>query len=135
MGYVSDFERQQIVDEHLAGASVTKTATLLGVLRVTVAKVMLAYTNHGKTTPMKRNSGRKLTLTKGDHCTPRRTVLKTYTTTAEQVTAELNIHHKDPVSTKTAQCEFHKSNIHGRVAIARPLITESNAHMHKRWCL
>jgi hypothetical protein len=35
----------------------TKTATLLGVSRVTISKVMSAYTIHGKTTSMKRNSG------------------------------------------------------------------------------
>jgi hypothetical protein len=40
------------------------------------------------------------------------------------VTAELNIHIEDLVSTKTARCELHKSNIHGRAAIAKPLITE-----------
>jgi hypothetical protein len=31
MGGFSNFERGQIVDAHLAGASVTETATLLGV--------------------------------------------------------------------------------------------------------
>jgi hypothetical protein len=36
-------------------------------------------------------------------------------------TAELNIHLEDPVSTKTVQRELHKSNIHGRAAIAKPL--------------
>jgi hypothetical protein len=50
------------------------------------------------------------------------------------VTAELNIHLEDPVSTKTAQCELHKSNIHGRAATAKPLITGSNVQMHKQWC-
>jgi hypothetical protein len=39
MGYFSDFERGQIVGALLAGASVTKTATLLGVSRTTVSKV------------------------------------------------------------------------------------------------
>jgi hypothetical protein len=31
-------------------------------------------------------------------------------------------------------CELHKSNIHGRAAIAKPLINGSNAQMRKRWC-
>jgi hypothetical protein len=39
----------QIVGGYLAGAAVTKTATLLGV-STTVSKVMSAYTNYGKTT-------------------------------------------------------------------------------------
>jgi hypothetical protein len=30
--------------------------------------------------------------------------------------------------------ELHKSNIHSRSAIAKPMITESNAQMCKRWC-
>jgi IS30 family transposase len=57
MGDLSNFERGQIVGAHLAGASVTKTATLLGVSRVTVSKVISAYMNHVKTTSAKRNSG------------------------------------------------------------------------------
>jgi hypothetical protein len=40
------------------------------------------------------------------------------------VTAELNIHREDPISTKTVRRELHKSNIHGRAAVAKPLITE-----------
>jgi threonine/homoserine efflux transporter RhtA len=57
---LSDFERVQIVGANLAGESVTKTVTLLGVQRATVCAVMwAAYTNHGKITSMKRNSGRK----------------------------------------------------------------------------
>jgi hypothetical protein len=54
-------------------------------------------------------------------------ISKNHRTTAAQVTAELNIHLEDPVSTKTAPRELHKSNIHGRAATAKPLITESNA--------
>jgi hypothetical protein len=54
MGDFSDFERGQIVGARLAGASVIKTVTLLGVSRATVSEVMLAYTNHGKTTSTKR---------------------------------------------------------------------------------
>jgi len=43
----SDFQRGQIVCVRLAGAFVTKTATLLGVSSAAVSKVMTAYTNHG----------------------------------------------------------------------------------------
>jgi predicted transcriptional regulator len=57
MGDLSDFERGQIVGACFTGASMTETATLLGVSRVTVSKFMLAYTNHGKTTSAKGNSG------------------------------------------------------------------------------
>jgi hypothetical protein len=58
MGDLSEFERRQVVGARLAGASATKTATLLlGVSRATVSKFMLTYTNHGKTTSAKRNSG------------------------------------------------------------------------------
>jgi hypothetical protein len=53
---MEDFKRGQIVGAFLAEASVTKTA-ILGVTRVTVSKVMLAYMNHGKTTSVKRSSG------------------------------------------------------------------------------
>jgi predicted transcriptional regulator len=54
---LSDLERGQPVGARLAGASVTETATLLGVSRATVSKVMSACTNHGKT-PAERNSKR-----------------------------------------------------------------------------
>jgi hypothetical protein len=36
------------------------------------------------------------------------------------VTAELNIHLEDRVSTKAVRRELHKSNIHGRAAVAKP---------------
>jgi hypothetical protein len=49
MGDLSGFERGQSIGVHLAGASVTKTATLLGVSRVTISKVVSTYTNQGKT--------------------------------------------------------------------------------------
>jgi hypothetical protein len=72
-------------------------------------------------------------LTERDRLTLRRIVWKNHTTTAAQVTAEPNIHLEDPVSTKTVRRELHKSNIHGRAAIVKPLITESNAQMRKQW--
>jgi predicted HTH transcriptional regulator len=72
-----------------------KTATLLGVSRITVIS---AYTNHGKT-PVKRNSEQKSTMMERDCCTSR-IVSKNHTTTAAQITAELNIHPED---------HFHKN--------------------------
>jgi transposase len=122
-----------MIDARLTGSSVIKTATLLGVSRATVSKVMPVYTNHGKTSA-KRNSGQKSTLTERDCRILRRTVSKNHRITTVQVTAELNIHPEDPVPTKTVRRELHKSNIHGRAATATPLITESNAQMRKRWC-
>jgi transposase len=80
---LSYFERGQIVNARLAGASVTKTTTLLGASRGTVSKVISAYTNYGKTTSAKRNSGRKATLTERDRLILSRIVLKNHTTVAQ----------------------------------------------------
>jgi transposase len=101
---LSKFERGQIVSARLAGES-DKPATLLGVSRATVCKEMAAYTNHGKTTSAKRNSGRKSTLTERDLSTLR-IVSKNHRTAATQVTAELNIHLKDPVSKNNVHVNF-----------------------------
>jgi hypothetical protein len=126
MGDLSDFEK----GTRLAGASVTKTAILLGVSRPLISKVMLSFTNHGNTTSAKRNSGHNSTLTERDRRTLGRIVPKNHRTTA----AELNIHFEAPISTKTDLRELPKSNIHGRAAIAKPLITECNIQMRERWC-
>jgi transposase len=53
-----------------------KKTAALSVSRATVSEVMSTYTNHGKTTSAKRNSGRKSTLTERDRRTLRRTVSK-----------------------------------------------------------
>jgi hypothetical protein len=50
-------------------------------------------------------------------------------TAAAQVISEMNIYLEDPVSTKTAQHELHKSIIHVKAAVAKPLITENNGEM------
>jgi IS30 family transposase len=66
---LSNFERRQIFDVRLAGESVTKIATLLGVLRATVSKVMSAYKNHRETKKKitaKRNIGQKSKLAESE---------------------------------------------------------------------
>jgi transposase len=90
---LSDLEGEQIVGARLAGASVTKIVTLLGVSRATIYRVMSAYeyTNHEKTSA-KRNCEQKSTLTERDRRTLRRIISKNHITTAAQVTAELSIH-------------------------------------------
>jgi len=92
VGDFSDFQREQIVGAHLAGASVTKTAILLGVSKAAVSKVMTSYTNHGRTSSAKRNSGRKPKLSERDRHTLKRIVYINHRSTAAKVTAELNIH-------------------------------------------
>jgi len=62
---------------------------------------MTAYTNHGNSSSAKRNSGQKKKLSKRDHCTLKRIVSNNHRTAAAKVTAELNIHLEDFVSTKT----------------------------------
>jgi transposase len=130
MGDLSDSERGQTVGASLVGASVTKTVTLWGVSRATVYNAMSAHTNHGNTTSVKRNSGRKSTLAERDCSILRRIFQKNHWTTSAQVTAEVNIHVED----KTVRREIHKSNIHGRASIAKPLITENDVQTRKRWC-
>jgi hypothetical protein len=71
MGDLSDFKSGQMVRACLAGASVTKTATLLDVSRPTASK-MSACTSRGETTLVKRNSGQKSTLAERDGLTFRR---------------------------------------------------------------
>jgi transposase len=90
MGDLSDFERGQMIGARLAGASVTKNATLLGVSRATVYKVMSAFINHGKTTSAKRDSGRKSELTQKKCRALRRIVSKSHRTTVVQVTGQQN---------------------------------------------
>lgn len=66
MGDFSDFERRHIIDMHLAGGPLRKIATVLGVLRVTVSKVLSAYRNLGKRPSAKKNVGQTSLLTERD---------------------------------------------------------------------
>jgi len=68
MGDLTDFQSRQIVNAHLAGASVIKTATLFGVSKAAVSKVMMAHTNQRKTSSAKN---RKPKLSNKDRRTPK----------------------------------------------------------------
>jgi len=59
MGETSDFQKGQTGGARLAGASVTKMGTLLGVSRAAVSKVMM-------TLSAERNSGQKPKLSEKD---------------------------------------------------------------------
>jgi len=100
MGDFSDFQRGQIVGVRLAGASVTKMATLLGVSKAAVSKVISSYTNHWRTSSAKRNSGRKPQLSGKDCHMLKRIVFINQRSTAAKVTSDINIHLKT-ISTKT----------------------------------
>jgi len=76
MGDLSDFQRGHIVGAYLAGARVNKMATLLGVSRAAFSKVMVAYTNHGKTSAKRSNGQKPKKLSERDRHTLKRTVSK-----------------------------------------------------------
>jgi transposase len=130
---LSDFERGQIVGSRLAGASLIKTTTLLGVSRAAVSKVMSACTKHGKIISAKMNSGRKSALTERDRHTFRRMVSKNHCCSTGDRTAELNTDHEDIVSTNLYDVSFANPASMVGLQLLR-LIAESNAQMSKRWC-
>ena len=134
MGDISEFKRGQIVGARLAGASVTKTASLCNVSKATVSRVMSAYHPEGRTTSNRSNCGCKRKLSERDVRVLTRIVSKKHKTTAAQLTAELNVPLNSPVSTKTVRRELHRVNFHGRAAIAKPLLTRANAKRRFQWC-
>jgi predicted transcriptional regulator len=103
---LSDFQRGQIVGVCLARVSATTKATLLGLSRAAVSKVITAYTNHGKTSSAKRNSGQKPKLNERVHRTLKRIVYKNRRTTAANMKIELSVHLEDPVSTQAFDESF-----------------------------
>jgi transposase len=96
---LTGWQRGQTVGAHLVVASVTKTATSLGVSRAAVSKVMTTCTNHEKTSSAKRSSGRKPKLSERDRQALKRIVSKNRRTAAPKVTAELNIRLEYPFTT------------------------------------
>ena len=124
---LSDFQRGKIVCVHLVRVSATTMATLLGLSRAAVSKVITAYTNHGKTSSAKGNSDQKPKLSERVHHTLKRIVCKTHRTTAANMTVELSVHLEDPVSTQAFDESFTNLTLYGRPSVAKLLITGNNA--------
>jgi hypothetical protein len=133
MGDLSNFETGQIVGVHLAGASMTKTATLLGVSRTTVSWLC----RH--TQIMVRQRRRRGTVGENQHWQKRASYIGDCFGKSQNCChtgdSRTEYHLEGPVSAKTIQHELHKSNIHGRASIVKPVFTESNAQMRKQLCL
>ncbi|GFW41463.1 transposable element Tcb1 transposase [Trichonephila clavipes] len=123
-----------VIGARLAGTSVFRIANLVGVSRTTVSRIMTAYTNLGKVSSAKHNSGRMLKLKDRDRRVLKRIVARNRKTTLSQITFEMNTHLLNPVSMKTIQRELHTANIHGRVAIRKPLVSGRNAAKRLQWC-
>ncbi len=97
---------------HLAGMSLTFMSQLFNVLKTIVFTIMTVYTKHGKTSAVKKNSGQKPKVNDRDCQTlRRRTVYKQHRTIAAKVTASLNIHPKNPVSTKKLNTKSFKTSM------------------------
>ena len=58
MGDFSDFQRVHIVCPPLPGASATKMRTSLSVSSAAASKILMSYTNDGKTSSAEKNSDR-----------------------------------------------------------------------------
>jgi hypothetical protein len=123
----------KIVGKRLAGASVIKTATSLGVSKATVSKVRSAYTNHGRQ-HQQRETG-KSALTERDRRALWRIVLKNHST-ASQVTAQQNwlFILKTLFPQKLSYVSFTDPESNGKAATAKPLITENDGQIRKRRC-
>jgi hypothetical protein len=118
--------KEDIFGMRLAGTSVTKTGTLLSVSRATVSEVMSTYTDHEKKTWAKRKSGLKsaeiVVYWEGLYRKITKLLQHRWQDSETEYSSWRPRFHK-----KLSRRELHKSNIHGRAAIAEHLITEINA--------
>lgn len=134
MSDLTEFQRGMIVGARLVGASVTRVAELVGASKSTVSSVTSQYAKTGKTSADRRSCGRKPKLDSRDRRALRRIVARKHKTTAPQITAELNASMREPVSVKTVRRALHDEGIHGRAAIAKPLLTPRNVKQRVQWC-
>ena len=116
----SAFKRDQIVSNRMTGASVTKTTELRGVSRGAVSKLMKAFEEEGKTTPMKQNSGRKRKLFARKRRILTWIIWKDHKNMAPNIMAELNDRLENPFSSKAVRRELPKAEFYGRAAIRKP---------------
>ena len=90
MSDLSDVKRGMIIGANLAGASLSRNTNLVGVSRATVSTVMTAYTNLGKVSSAKHNSGRNLKVR--DRRMLKRIVARNRKTMLPQITSEMSTH-------------------------------------------
>ena len=131
-GRLVNFQRRYIFGAPLAEASVNKMATLLGLCKAAVSKVTMACVIHGRTSSTKSNCGREPKLSETVRHTLKRIVSKII---EHQQKWQQNwiLILENLVSPKTVRRQLHKSNIHGRAAIDKPLTTENDAKGRKGW--
>jgi transposase len=87
-----DVKRAMVIGIGLAGASVSGTANLVGVSKITGSSVMTAYTNLGKVSSAKYNSGRKSKLKDRDRQVLKWIVTRNPNTKLPQIMSEMNTH-------------------------------------------
>jgi hypothetical protein len=108
MGDLSDYERRQIVDVLLAGASVTKSATLIGVSRATVFLGYVSIHESWEDNISEKERWVKINIDRKRSSCIEDGFEKSYNyCSTGNRTAELNMHLEDPVSTKSVQRERH----------------------------
>ena len=81
-------------------------ASMAGILRSTVSKVMRAFEKEGKASLQQQKSGRKWKLSHRERRNLTQNVRKDHKNTALKITAELNDHFENPVSLKTVWREL-----------------------------